>query len=340
MRQKSWWRMGGALGLGACLSWGCVAGAGNGLTVRPTGATGSTKPAASTGPNAKASTTPATQLAGLHLQVLAPAALLSSGASVIQATDSAALAAERGVNIVASGGGNIVASGGGNIVASGGGNIVASGGGNIVAGGAGNYRLQASLAKFAPVAKALVTLETLSGALVTKVAVETTANGTVVFPEQHGKEPLLLVTRFKVNGVTYQMSCPIGTDKLMDGAAYAIDPINTVLQGRIRTILNQAGTGLLISPDELKAVWAVFNDADVEVGLDTLKATSTLADLDAFYNQMLAKVPTDKRAVVAAYMGKLRTFAACQGADKPATCPASPAADAKASGEVAASGTR
>lgn len=331
MGQKSWWRVGGALGLGACLSWGCVAGAGNGLTVRPTGAAGSAKPAASTAPGVKPSTLPATQLAGLHLQVLAPAALLSSGASVIQATDSAALAAERGVNIVAAGAGNIVASGGGNIVASGGGNIVAGGAGNIVAGGAGNYRLQASLAKFAPVAKALVTLETLSGALVTKVAVESTANGAVVFPEAPGKEPLLLVARFKVNGVTYQMSCPIGTEKLMEGQAYAVDPINTVLQGRIRTILNQAGTGLLISPGELKAVWAVFNDAEVEVGLDTLKATSTLADLDAFYNQMLAKVPTEKRLVVADYMTKLRCFAAAKRGEPISTCPASPAADGKAS---------
>lgn len=197
-----------------------------------------------------------------------------------------------------------------NVVAAGGGNVVAAGGGNVVAAGGLNFRIQGSVSTYTPVQKAFVYLEdTLTGKAVGD-GYTTDENGAIQLKKvPDNAQALSAIARFKLNGKDYRMAVPLALGAF-DKPVYA-DPINTVVEGRVRQILRENGKASALSFQQLKDVWTVFNDADVNVDLAALENGKTLDDLFTFYNGLLDQLKKQdpdgsKAKVVKDYMATLK----------------------------------
>lgn len=277
-----------ALALIAFTLTACTANAGGTISVTPS--TGS-------GTSPKASTAPFPVGRKVQFEVLAPASLVAAGGGNIINSDVSGL--------VAAGGGNLVAAGGGNLVAAGGGNLVAAGGGNLLA-RTPSFRLQATAAdEFKPVEKAVVMFKALTpaGELVDKTAGVTDAMGLISFSGVADRA-LVAVAVFKVDGKIYELAAPVA--KGDQDEATMIDPINTFVAARIRTILlNNKLTNAEVALADLKMVWDHFNDAKVTPDTTALVQGTTLADLNKFYEDNIGKLPQAGQDAVKAYMKKI-----------------------------------
>jgi hypothetical protein len=197
-----------------------------------------------------------------------------------------------------------------NVIAAGGGNVIAAGGGNVIAAGGGNYRVRAAAAAYAPVTDAFVYVEdTLTGKAV-GAGVTTDATGRIALAgvPDDGRA-LSAVARFKLNGKDYRMAVAIAPGPA-SGPVVA-DPINTVVEGRIRQILRAKGKASALAFAQLSAVWTVFNDADVNVDLAALDNATSLDDVVGFYQGLLDQLaghdPDGAKAkVVKDYMATLQ----------------------------------
>ncbi len=241
-------------------------------------------------------------LRAVELFVNAPASLVAAGAGNILAEDANGLASTNGLSLVAAGAGNIVAAGGGNIVAAGGGNLLAR---------TPSFRVQAAAVDtFKAVEKAVVTFKTLSpeGTLISKVAATTDAKGYIKFAAVQDTT-VMAVAKFKLNGKVYELAAPVA--KGTQTAPTMVDPINTFVAGRIRTILKENGIKVdaPLVLEDLKQVWDHFNEAGVTMTADELKENASLEDLDAFYKKYLPQLSAEGQAAVKAYMGKIAAAA-------------------------------
>jgi hypothetical protein len=197
-----------------------------------------------------------------------------------------------------------------NVVAAGGGNVIAAGGGNVIAAGGLNFRVQGSITTYTPVQKAFVYIEdALTGKAVGN-GYMTDDNGSIQLKSVPDSQQVLsAIARFKLNGKDYRMAVPLAFGG-MDKPVYA-DPINTVVEGRVRQILRDNGKANALSFQMLKDVWSVFNDADVNVDLSALENGKTLDDLFTFYNGLLDQLKSQdpdgsKAKVVKDYMASLK----------------------------------
>ncbi|MFN3429064.1 MAG: hypothetical protein ACK46X_03815 [Candidatus Sericytochromatia bacterium] len=188
-------------------------------------------------------------------------------------------------SVISAGGGNVISAGGGNVISAGGGNVISAGGGNLKA-AVPAFRVQAALATYTPVTNAFVYLEdVLTGKGIGK-GYKTDENGQInltAIPDTGAA--IAAIARFKMGDKEYRMGVNLGMGKF-DAPVYA-DPINTVVEGRIRQILRDSGKASALSFEQLKDVWAVFNDADVDIDVTALENGKTLEDLFNFYNSMV-----------------------------------------------------
>ncbi len=204
---------------------------------------------------------------------------------------------EAGTAIIGTGGvalfkgGQIVAAGGGNLVAAGAGNLVAAGAGNLVAAGAGNYqlapafRVMATGPRFPAVTGAGVQLVSLDGKPVgNPVAVD--ASGHVKVKAVPDGKPLTALAAFQVGDKVYRLAVVVPTGKV-DGSLMA-DPINTMVEARVRDILGTSGQAAALTGKKLQRVWDICNDAGV-----TVKPADLEASDDATTRAALTKVWQD-----------------------------------------------
>jgi hypothetical protein len=211
-------------------------------------------------------------------------------------------------SVIAAGGGNVIAAGGGNVIAAGGGNVIAAGGGNLLGGPA--FRVAAAAAGYAPVASAFVYIEdTLTGKGV-GAGYTTDAQGRIQLPRVPDEaRALSAIARFSIDGKEYRMAVPLAFGSA--AGAVVADPINTVVEGRVRQILRENGKASALSFQQLAAVWTVFNDADVKIDLAALENGRSLEDLFSFYQGLLDQLKAKdadgtKQKVVTDYMATLK----------------------------------
>lgn len=177
-----------------------------------------------------------------------------------------------GGKILNDAGAAILTDAGAGVIAAGGGNVVAAGGGNVVAAGGLNFRLQGvSTDSFATVAKAHVQLFTLEGEKVgsSHVAGE---DGKVAVKAKDGK-PLLAVSMFKVDGKIYRVAALVATGG--KEASVEIDPINTMVETRVRQIVGANEKLTPVTFDRLKKVWSICNAAGITVAKEDLDTSKT-----------------------------------------------------------------
>jgi hypothetical protein len=188
-------------------------------------------------------------------------------------------------SVISAGGGNVISAGGANVISAGGGNVISAGGGNLKA-ALPAFRVQAAITSYTPVTNAFVYLEdVLTGNAIGK-GYKTDENGQIkltAVPDTGAA--VAAIARFKIGEKEYRMGVNLGMGKF-DAPIYA-DPINTVVEGRIRQILRDSGKASALSFQQLKEVWAVFNDADVSIDVTALENGKTLEDLFNFYNSMV-----------------------------------------------------
>ena len=172
-------------------------------------------------------------------------------------------------------GGQIVAAGGGNLVAAGAGNLVAAGAGNLVAAGAGNLRLApgfsllASTTKFPMVNGAGVQLVTLEGEPVgDPIAVD--GDGHATLKGVPDGKPLTALAAFQIGEKVYRLAVVVPTGKL--AGSLMADPINTMVEARVRDILGPDGKASALTGEKLARVWTICHDAGVTVKPEVLEA--------------------------------------------------------------------
>jgi hypothetical protein len=224
-------------------------------------------------------------------------------------------------SVVAAGGGNVVAAGGGNVVAAGGGNVVAAGGGNVIAAGGANFagptfRIQAAVTNYTPVIKAFVYLEDALTGKGIGDGYATDETGTIQLKGIPDGKAISAIARYKLGDKEYRQAVPIAFGSA-DKPVYA-DPINTVVEGRVRQILRENGKASALSFEMLKKVWDVFNEADVDVDVSALENGKSLDALFTFYQDLVTQLggkdadgnekdPGGKKAqVVKDYMATLK----------------------------------
>jgi hypothetical protein len=245
-------------------------------------ATASAKPTARASgaplPRTTASPTPSVPMTALKGQLMVDASYVISAG---------------GGNVISAGGGNVISAGGGNVISAGGGNVISAGGANVISAGGGNlkaaapeFRVQAAISTYTPVIEAFVYLEDVLTGKAIGNGYKTDANGRIDLkgiPDTSAA--IAAIARFKIGDKEYRMGVNLGMGKF-DAPVYA-DPINTVVEGRIRQILRDSGKASALSFEQLKEVWAVFNDADVAIDVTALENGKTLEDLFNFYNSMV-----------------------------------------------------
>lgn len=209
-------------------------------------------------------------------------------------------------------GGQIVAAGGGNLVAAGAGNLVAAGAGNLVAAGAGNlqaptFRVMVA-SPFATVKGAGVQLVGLDGEAVGKpVAVD--ASGKAKIKGVPDGKPLTALAAFKVGDKVYRLAVVVATGK-SDGVVMA-DPVNTMVEARVRDILGEDGEAAALTGKKLQRVWDICAGAGVTVKPADLEAgddAATRAALTKVWQEAIDSKVTDaeEKQEIKAFMGELK----------------------------------
>jgi hypothetical protein len=199
------------------------------------------------------------------------------------------------------------------VIAAGGGNVIAAGGGNLTGPGGLGFRVAAAAATYAPVASAFVYIEDPLTGKGVGAGYTTDAQGTIKLPSVPDEaKALSAIARFTIGGKEYRMAVPLAFGSAK-GAVVA-DPINTVVEGRVRQILRENGKASALSFQQLAAVWTVFNDADVTIDLAALENGRSLDDLFSFYQGLLDQLKAQdadgtKQKVVTDYMATLKAEA-------------------------------
>lgn len=175
-------------------------------------------------------------------------------------------------------GGQIVAAGGGNLVAAGGGNIVAAGAGNLVAAGAGNLQAPAFrvmvASPFIKVKGAGVQLVGLDGTPIGKpVAVD--ANGNAKLKAVPDGKPLTALAAFQVGDKVYRLAVVVAPGK--PAGTLMADPVNTMVEARVRDILGEDGEAAALTFKKLQRVWDICAGAGVTVKPEDLEAKDEAA---------------------------------------------------------------
>jgi hypothetical protein len=190
-------------------------------------------------------------------------------------------------------GGRILNDGGGGVIAPGGANVVAAGGGNVIAAGGANFRIFASTEQFASVEKASVQLFTLEGKPDGKL-LEADAQGKVEVKAKN--QPMLAISNFKVGDKTYRVAAVLAAEK--DETSVEHDPINTMVEARVRQIVgtNQKVSAMTFA--KLKRVWMICNGAGITVAKEDLDASASDADsltrLNAVWKEAIDSKVTDQ----------------------------------------------
>lgn len=237
---------------------------------------------------------------------------LAAGGSAIAGTGGASLF----------NGGQIVAAGGGNLVAAGGGNLVAAGGGNLVAAGAGNlrltpsFRLTADEPRFLAVKGAGVQLVSLDGKPVGKPA-EVDDTGLVTLKAVPDGKPLTALAAFQVGEKVYRLAVVVPTGS--PEGSLMVDPINTMVEARVRDILGTDGQAAALTGKKLQRVWDICNDAGVTVKPADLEAAddaSTRAALTRVWQEAIdAKVTSaEAKQEIKDFMAELKQAIAAKKA--------------------------
>jgi hypothetical protein len=213
-----------------------------------------------------------------------------------------------GGKILNDAGGAILTDAGAGVIAAGSANVVAAGGGNVIAPGGANFRIQAvSTDSFASVSKAHVQLFTLDGKKegTSHVAGE---DGRVTVKAKDGK-PLLAVSMFKVDGKIYRVAALVATGEKEVGVE--IDPINTMVETRVRQIVGANEKLTPVTFDKLKKVWMICNNAGITVAKEDLDTSLTpeesMARLTKLWQEAIdAKVTTQAdKDLIKGFMGEL-----------------------------------
>jgi hypothetical protein len=181
--------------------------------------------------------------------------------------------------------------------------VVAAGGGNV----APSFHVAASVDQFADVGKAVVQLFTLDGK----------AEGSAVTAGEDGKvslkakdKVLSAVATFKVGGKNYRVATLLAAGKADSGVE--IDPINTMVEARVRQVVgtNEKQVGMTFT--KLKRVWSICNAANITVAKEDLEADKTsdeiLARLTAVWKEAIdAKVTSQAdKDEIKAFIGDLQ----------------------------------
>jgi hypothetical protein len=186
-----------------------------------------------------------------------------------------------------------------------GGHILTDAGAELVSdqGASLGFQVMDAKASFAPVARAGVQLLKLDG---TPVGAPVAADdqGVVHLTNVPGGQPLSAVAAFKTGGKVYRLATVLSPDTQM--APVFVDPINTLVEARVRDILGPNPNVSMASMtfQRLKQVWMIANAAGVTVDSKDLEAGQSdeqlLAKLTALWQQAIdSKItsPEDKATI-------------------------------------------
>ena len=217
---------------------------------------------------------------------------------------------DKGGNIIAAGAGNLVAAGAGNLVAAGAGNLVAAGAGNfrLGAGFAPRFRLAASTTGFPTVTGAGLQLLGLDGKPVGK-AVEVDEDGVAKLPAVPDGKVLTAVAAFQVGEAVYRMAVVVPTGKL--GGPLMADPINTMVEARVKDLVGEDGVLPVVTGAKLKRVWDICHGAGVTVKPEDLAAQDPAASRAALTKVWQAAIDAkvtnaDEKAEIKAFMAEIK----------------------------------
>lgn len=83
-------------------------------------------------------------------------------------------------------------------------------------------------------------------------------------------QPLTCFAAFRTGGKVYRLSAVIATGALAD--AVMLDPINTMVESRVRQLLGTKQRSEALAPERLKRVWTICNEAGVTLAPADLEA--------------------------------------------------------------------
>jgi hypothetical protein len=217
-------------------------------------------------------------------------------------------------SLISDKGNAILTDAGAGILTDAGAGVVSAGGSNVISAGGANFRVAAaSVDSFVSVGKADVQLFSMDGKPVGK-AFETAADGTVEVKAKDGK-PLLAVAMFKVNGKVYRLRTNLATGKLAETASVEIDPINTMVEARIRQLVGTKDTITPMTFDKLKRVWMICNSAGITVAPADLEAdvapATSLERLNKVWSDAIASKVTSQaeKDEIKAFMAEIEAIA-------------------------------
>ena len=255
-------------------------------------------------------------LAGCQGQATAPSPGLASTSGAKPAASAKPVAAapklrSQAVRVVAPielavGGGKILTDGGAGLIR--GGQILTDGGAGLVAKFAlrGAFTLQAATDKFAVVQAAGVQALGLDGQPIGAVG-STDAEGGVTLADLPADKTISVIAAFKANGKVYRLAASLGADDL--GGTLQVDPINTMVEARVRDILGAQGGSALVTNDRLKRVWTICNKADITLAPAELEAGRSVAELTASLNKAWTAA-IDAKVTTASEKAEIQSFMA------------------------------
>jgi hypothetical protein len=206
----------------------------------------------------------------------------------------------RDVLLVVSGPGELAA--GGKILSDAMAGTIPPGGAAAGLTGAGlSFHLAESADTLVPVEKGRVQLQTLAGDPVGK-QLASDASGKVTLPAVPQDQLLTAIASFSRGGKPYRLAALIPPGR--PTGSVPLDPINTMIEARVRDVLGGATSAKPITFDRLDQLHGVCNRANVVVGTASLRADRALTDATQDLNKVWtaeidAKVkdPTDLAGV-------------------------------------------
>jgi hypothetical protein len=202
-----------------------------------------------------------------------------------------------------------------NALAKGGANILNDAGAGLIKGGQILNDAGAGLMPRFGVLAALDAFTNVESAAVQAIGFDGKAVGSVVTTGKDGSATLTglpttriltLMAAFKSGGKVYRQAALAATDDL---ESVLIDPINTMVEARVRESLTGKDVPGTLTNARLKRVWTICNKADITLDPAELEAGRPLADITAALNKAW-QAAIDAKVTSEGEKAEIRSFVA------------------------------
>lgn len=189
--------------------------------------------------------------------------------------------------------------------------------GHILTDALGAYRLAATEATV-PVSGASVQLQTLAGTPVGSL-MTSGSDGSLSVSAPDGAQ-LVAVAAFQVGSKIYRQAALLPPGAAPSDAVL-IDPINTMVEARVRSLLGDRQESDVLDFDALKRVWSICNDLGVTIDPEKLRAdtpaeTARAALVGAWEQALAAVKDDDAKADLATFVSVLKGEEPANSADQ------------------------